>query len=150
MEDGLGYERYAVQGGDWGASISARIAFDSPQTVAAVHVNAVSVLPVPGDLTEPPLSEWTVYLDSNNNGAWNSGEPQTTTRSNGWYRFIGLAPGTYTVREVLHLPGHDLLEVDVDGRKVLVPFVEQIVPIVDVAAGRIEVNDVEGLFGDAD
>ena len=57
MEDGLGYERYAVQGGDWGASISARMAFDSPDTVAAVHVNAVSVLPVPGDLTEPPLSE---------------------------------------------------------------------------------------------
>jgi microsomal epoxide hydrolase len=57
MEDGLGYRRYAVQGGDWGASISARIAFDSPQTVAAVHVNAVSVLPVPGDLTDPPLNE---------------------------------------------------------------------------------------------
>ena len=45
MEDGLGYERYAVQGGDWGADIAARMAFDSPRTVAAVHVNAVSVLP---------------------------------------------------------------------------------------------------------
>ena len=56
MEDGFGYERYAVQGGDWGAVISARMAFDSPGTVAGVHVNAVSVLPVPGDLTEPPLS----------------------------------------------------------------------------------------------
>jgi microsomal epoxide hydrolase len=57
MEDGLGYERYAVQGGDWGANIAARMALDSPQTVAAVHVNAVSVLPAPGDLAEPPLSE---------------------------------------------------------------------------------------------
>jgi pimeloyl-ACP methyl ester carboxylesterase len=57
MEAGLGYERYAVQGGDWGANISARMALDSPDTVAAVHVNAVSVLPIPGDLTEPPLSE---------------------------------------------------------------------------------------------
>jgi microsomal epoxide hydrolase len=57
MEDGLGYERYAVQGGDWGANIAARMAFDSPRTVAAVHVNAVSVLPAPGDLAEPPLSE---------------------------------------------------------------------------------------------
>ena len=57
MEEGLGYERYAVQGGDWGASISARMAFDSPDTVAAVHVNAVSVLPVPGDLADPPMSE---------------------------------------------------------------------------------------------
>jgi len=57
MEAGLGYQRYAVQGGDWGANISARMALDSPDTVAAVHVNAVSVLPIPGDLAEPPLSE---------------------------------------------------------------------------------------------
>jgi microsomal epoxide hydrolase len=57
MEDGLGYERYAAQGGDWGASITARMAFDSPTTVAAVHVNAVAVLPVPADLDTPPLSD---------------------------------------------------------------------------------------------
>jgi pimeloyl-ACP methyl ester carboxylesterase len=56
MEDGLGYGRYAVQGGDWGANISARMALDSPGTVAAVHVNAVSVLPAPGNLEDPPLS----------------------------------------------------------------------------------------------
>jgi pimeloyl-ACP methyl ester carboxylesterase len=56
MEEGLGYERYAVQGGDWGASITGRMAFDSPGTVAAVHVNAVSVLPVPGDRADPPPS----------------------------------------------------------------------------------------------
>jgi microsomal epoxide hydrolase len=57
MERGLGYECYAVQGGDWGAAISARMAFDSPATVAAVHVNAVSVLPVPSDLGEPPPTD---------------------------------------------------------------------------------------------
>jgi pimeloyl-ACP methyl ester carboxylesterase len=56
MEEGLGYERYAVQGGDWGARITGRMAFDSPGTVVAVHVNAVSVLPVPGDLADPPPS----------------------------------------------------------------------------------------------
>jgi pimeloyl-ACP methyl ester carboxylesterase len=56
MERGLGYERYAVQGGDWGAALAARMAFDSPRTVAALHVNAVSVLPLPGDLAEPPPS----------------------------------------------------------------------------------------------
>jgi pimeloyl-ACP methyl ester carboxylesterase len=56
MEEGLGYERYAVQGGDWGAAICGRMAFDSRPTVAAVHVNAVSVLPVPGDLSDPPPS----------------------------------------------------------------------------------------------
>jgi pimeloyl-ACP methyl ester carboxylesterase len=57
MEEGLGYRRYAVQGGDWGANIAARMALDSPSTVAAVHVNAVSVLPAPGDLERPPLSD---------------------------------------------------------------------------------------------
>lgn len=55
-----------------------------------------------------------------------------------------------TVIEVLHLPGQDLLDVEVDGRRVLVPFVEQWVPVVDLAAGRVEVKDLEGLFGDED
>jgi pimeloyl-ACP methyl ester carboxylesterase len=57
MEEGLGYRRYAVQGGDWGANIAARMALDSPSTVAAVHVNAVSVLPAPGDLERSPLND---------------------------------------------------------------------------------------------
>jgi pimeloyl-ACP methyl ester carboxylesterase len=57
MEEGLGYERYAVQGGDWGAPLAARIAHTSPQHVAALHVNAVSVLPLPPNLGEPPLSD---------------------------------------------------------------------------------------------
>jgi pimeloyl-ACP methyl ester carboxylesterase len=65
----LGYERYAVQGGDWGANISARMAFDDRETVAAVHVNAVSVLPAPGDLADPPLSEAEqAYLETG--GRW--------------------------------------------------------------------------------
>lgn len=56
-----------------------------------------------------------------------------------------------TIAEVLHLPGHDVLAVDRDDApQVLVPFVEQIVPVVDVAAGRIEVRPVAGLFDDAD
>jgi len=53
----LGFERFYVQGGDWGAPISARIAFEEPERVAGVHVNAVSVLPLPGDLSDPPRSE---------------------------------------------------------------------------------------------
>jgi 16S rRNA processing protein RimM len=55
-----------------------------------------------------------------------------------------------TVVEVLHLPGQDLLDVKIEDRRVLVPFVEQWVPVVDVAAGRVEVHDLEGLFGDED
>ena len=53
----LGYRRYAVQGGDWGAIIGARIAFDDPGAVAGLHVNAPGVLPVPGNLADPPMSD---------------------------------------------------------------------------------------------
>ncbi len=57
VEDGLGYERYAVQGGDWGAAISGRIAFEAPERAVALHVNAVLALPVPADLGDPPPTE---------------------------------------------------------------------------------------------
>jgi microsomal epoxide hydrolase len=57
IEDALGYERYALQGGDWGSMIAARIAFESPERVAALHLNMVSSLPIPGSLEDPPLSE---------------------------------------------------------------------------------------------
>lgn len=36
---GLGYDRYAVQGGDLGAGISLRLARDHPEAVLAAHVN---------------------------------------------------------------------------------------------------------------
>jgi pimeloyl-ACP methyl ester carboxylesterase len=57
MGEGLGYGRYAVQGGDWGSEIGARMAFDDPSTVAAFHTNAAAILPLPGDLADPPLSD---------------------------------------------------------------------------------------------
>jgi 16S rRNA processing protein RimM len=51
------------------------------------------------------------------------------------------------VGEVLHGSGQDLLVVRrSDGGEVLVPFVAQIVPTVDVRAGRIEVRDLPGLL----
>jgi pimeloyl-ACP methyl ester carboxylesterase len=51
VEDALGIERYTVQGGDWGALVAARMAFDSPERVGALHVNSPSVLPFPADLS---------------------------------------------------------------------------------------------------
>ncbi|MFL5871561.1 MAG: epoxide hydrolase family protein [Solirubrobacterales bacterium] len=56
MSEGLGYERYAVQGGDWGSEIGARMAFVDAESVAAFHTNAPMVLPPPGEF-DPPLSE---------------------------------------------------------------------------------------------
>ena len=57
LGDALGYERYAVQGGDWGSLIAARMAFDDPERVAALHLNSAGVLPPPTDFSDAPLSE---------------------------------------------------------------------------------------------
>jgi pimeloyl-ACP methyl ester carboxylesterase len=56
LMEALGYERWALQGGDWGSPISARMALAAPERVAALHLNAV-LLPAPAELSEPPLSE---------------------------------------------------------------------------------------------
>lgn len=41
----LGYERYGVQGGDWGAIIAARLGADHADRVAAIHVNMLVAPP---------------------------------------------------------------------------------------------------------
>jgi 16S rRNA processing protein RimM len=51
------------------------------------------------------------------------------------------------VREMIHLPAQDLFAVRrADGREVLIPFVEEIVPEVDLEAGVIVVDPPPGLF----
>ncbi|MEK9737945.1 MAG: ribosome maturation factor RimM, partial [Candidatus Nanopelagicales bacterium] len=51
------------------------------------------------------------------------------------------------VAEVIHLPAQDLLAVQhVDGREVLVPFVAEIVPTVDLDGHRIIVDPPPGLL----
>lgn len=57
LDDGLGLERYALAGGDWGGIIAARMAFDAPQRVQGLYVSTPGVLPTPVDLAEPPMSE---------------------------------------------------------------------------------------------
>ncbi|NKQ56420.1 ribosome maturation factor RimM [Amycolatopsis sp. K13G38] len=51
-----------------------------------------------------------------------------------------------TVQEIVHAPGAELLSLDRDGRVVLVPFVREIVPVVDVPGGRVVVDPPEGLL----
>ena len=52
-----------------------------------------------------------------------------------------------TVTALLHGPAQDLLEIEATGgRRVLVPFVEQLVPEVDVAAGRVLLVPPPGLL----
>lgn len=50
-----------------------------------------------------------------------------------------------TLTEVVH-GAQDLLVIDADGAEVLVPFVAALVPDVDVAGGRIVVEDRPGLL----
>ena len=51
------------------------------------------------------------------------------------------------VTEVLHLPAQDLFAVRTpDSREVLIPFVSEIVPEVDLDAGRIMIRPPEGLL----
>jgi 16S rRNA processing protein RimM len=51
-----------------------------------------------------------------------------------------------TVARVEHGGGQDLLVIDLDGRSVLFPFVRALVPVVDVAAGKVVVDDQPGLL----
>lgn len=51
-----------------------------------------------------------------------------------------------TVREVVHSAAGELLALDVAGREVLVPFVREIVPEVDIAGRRVVLDPPEGLL----
>jgi len=52
------------------------------------------------DAGEPPISNVQIFIDTNNNGTVEPGEPSTLTNPTGNFVFPGLLPGTYTVREI--------------------------------------------------
>lgn len=52
------------------------------------------------DPNEPAVAGWTIFLDTNNDGDLDEGEPRDDTDAQGVYEFTGLAPGSYVVREV--------------------------------------------------
>lgn len=61
-------------------------------------------------------------------------------------RSTGETAGIITA--ISHFPAQDLLVVDVDGQERLVPFVEALVPVVDVPGGYVQLADVDGLLED--
>jgi len=63
----LGYERYAVQGGDWGSIVVCNLADLHPERVAGLHVNFLTV-PPPKDGAPPPPSESRVRFDATGTG----------------------------------------------------------------------------------
>ncbi len=52
------------------------------------------------DAEEPGLPGWTIYVDYNENGSHDIGEPSAVTDSGGMYTITGVAIGTWQVREV--------------------------------------------------
>jgi streptogramin lyase len=57
-----------------------------------------------GTFTGGPLAGATVYIDLKGDGTLDPGDPSAVTNPNGYYTFLGLAPGTYTLRVVTY-PG---------------------------------------------
>ena len=69
------------------------------------------------------------------------------------HQLVGLAVVTADgeplgeISELLHLPAQDVLAVKrPDGTEVLIPFIKQFVPDVDVAGGRVVVDPPAGLL----
>jgi len=63
--------------------------------------------PDTGELIEPGLPGWTVFLDFNNDRLLDPTEPSTTTDANGSYLFTNLPADDYEVTEVVP-PGWDI------------------------------------------
>jgi pimeloyl-ACP methyl ester carboxylesterase len=53
----LGYERFAAQGGDWGAFVSSVLALRYPERVLGIHLNLLAVRRDPGMLADPTPEE---------------------------------------------------------------------------------------------
>ena len=56
IADRLGYQRYGVQGGDWGALVSYNMAELRPDRTIGLHVNLMNVPPPPGE--DAPPTPW--------------------------------------------------------------------------------------------
>jgi pimeloyl-ACP methyl ester carboxylesterase len=60
---GLGYERYAAGGGDFGAGVATYMAFDDPERVLGLHLTTFEIAPDMG--AKPPTDAEQAFLDQN-------------------------------------------------------------------------------------
>ncbi|MFM8250395.1 MAG: SdrD B-like domain-containing protein, partial [Planctomycetota bacterium] len=77
-----------------------KISLVSPGSVSGViweDVNGNSVR----ESSDLLLQDWTVFVDANSNGVYDTGELQTKSLADGTYRITGITPGTINVVEVL-------------------------------------------------
>ncbi len=51
-----------------------------------------------------------------------------------------------TVTGIVHGPYQDTLTIEIDGREVFVPFVTALIPEVNVSAGFVTINEIQGLL----
>lgn len=78
---------------------------------------------------------------------------QAPTEPDAWYdqQLVGLSvirdgKTIGQVARVEHLPAQDLLVIDYNDTEVMVPFVKQIVPEVNIEAGQVIITPPLGLF----
>jgi len=57
MTDVLGYERYGVQGGDWGAFVASRLGHQFAERVIGIHLNLLAVRRDPRMISDPTEEE---------------------------------------------------------------------------------------------
>ncbi len=96
--------------GNGGPGYSGGLEFDTNGSVVPAAPNASVVSGIKFndlngngvmDASEPGLSGWTVYVDYNNNGIFESAtEPSAVTGPGGTYTILGVTPGNWNVREV--------------------------------------------------
>lgn len=67
MHDALGYTRFAVQGGDWGAFIASRLGYAHPDKLLGIHLNLLAVRRDQETVADPTPEE-KAYLDER--AAW--------------------------------------------------------------------------------
>jgi pimeloyl-ACP methyl ester carboxylesterase len=83
LMDRLGYSRYGIQGGDWGAAIALQMARQAPTRVIGLHLNLIPVPPPSPDamkeLTAEERRRYSQWWDEGRSTFFNlqSSEPQT-------------------------------------------------------------------------
>ena len=82
-------------------------------------------------------------------------DSEVTGEADTWFdhQLVGLkvirdAVEVGTIDRLEHLPAQDLLVVKIADREVMVPFVKEIVPVVDIKNGTVTVTPPHGLFED--
>ena len=64
MTEGLGYQKFGAQGGDWGAGVTAHLGFTYPEQVLGIHLTSVTrPLPYLGPGSRPVSVEEQKFLD---------------------------------------------------------------------------------------